>query len=550
MSCCPPKPASSALGSSAQEPTGVESDIRPTESVECYMARGGNTTGKQDDATENVDNKIENSSIPISRSKTAASINVQFKLTTPNTIAPTNRVASSWAMVNNGGEPLSSLGISMSSSGLLNGTLAPAALNKTFKVTVTASDTTGVIDSRGFVFAPSIGGDDSQIRLTSPLPGGIINSKFGPRLHPIQNVMKPHTGVDMKMQDRSVKDIVASADGEVILAGGDPSRGYGIRVHVKHSTSTGQHLCNTTYNHLAKVYVSVGQKVIAGQKLGLIGTTGSSTGIHLHFEVRLPGGKFIDPEPLINGQVTSASKTLPNGDADETSLTTSNNTASLAPAEVQARSDSCAPFGPGYPAADPPETTDPVPPVAVPSSDPFEIAWNYTMTFEVGPHWRSTAAFSPGDPELDAGIISTPLARKKTGFSQKATDTGGTTKFGISQKWNTHVVVVDINYATAKRTGFNNYWKVGRCPTFSPLVAIMMFDIIFLYGPPQAGTIYRRSGITSVPGDSLSTQQQHIVLLSQSRITFSQSINQPANQRGWARRANECLAFVQSLPPL
>jgi murein DD-endopeptidase MepM/ murein hydrolase activator NlpD len=345
MSCCPSVPPSAAIGGAFTEANGPETVIQQGESVECYMVRGGNTTGRHDDATANVNNQIENASIPISRTNSVASFNnVQFRLTNGSTRTPT-----SWAMVNNGGEPLATLGVTLTIGGLLNGPILAGALGKKFRVRVSASDGMGVIDDRGYTFSPSIGDGGTEIRLVSPLPGGIVNSKFGPRLHPIQNVMKPHQGIDMKMADRSVKDVVAAADGEVILAGGNSTSGYGIRVHVKHDTGTGQHLCTTTYNHLSKVYVAVGQKVIAGQKLGLEGSTGASTGNHLHFECKLPDGKFIDPEPLINGSLQVARSTLTNGDADPGSIETKNSTASLAREEVEARQDSCAAFGPGYP---------------------------------------------------------------------------------------------------------------------------------------------------------------------------------------------------------
>ena len=143
----------------------------------------------------------------------------------------------------------------------------------------------------------------------------------------------------MKYADRSVKDVVAAADGEVVQAGGDASRGYGLKVWVKHF-SNGKHLCTTTYNHLAKIYVAVGQKVMAGQAIGLEGTTGSSTGNHLHFEVRLPNGTFTDPEPLINGSVSVATSTTPNGDAVGTQ--NRNSSASLILHEVKQASEASA----------------------------------------------------------------------------------------------------------------------------------------------------------------------------------------------------------------
>jgi murein DD-endopeptidase MepM/ murein hydrolase activator NlpD len=507
------------------------------------MNRGGNTTGKHDDATLNVDSKIANSSIPITRSTSVAKFdNIQFKLTDGST-----RTATAWTWANDGGEPLATLGANLTSGGVLNGNIAPAALGKTFKVQVTAVDGTGNIDTRGFTFAPSIGDDKTDIRLISPLPGGIVNSKFGPRLHPIQNVMKPHTGIDMKMADRSVKDVVCSADGEVVLAGGNPSTGYGIRVHVKHITSTGKHLCTTTYNHLNKVYVAVGQKLIAGQKLGLEGTTGSSTGNHLHFEVKLPDGKFIDPEPLINGQLLVAGKTLANGDADPTSLTSQNSGASLSATEVQARQDSCKAFGPAYPVADPAETTDPTPA----TTDPFELAWYFTMTQEVGSWWMTQPQYSPGDPDVDAGAIETSAQRHKTGYVNAPNFPGGETKFGIAQKPNPRIKVTTVDYVTAKNTGFNNYWQSPKAPCGSKgqLIGIMLFDMNYLHGDGNARKMYQNSGLTSAFTDPYAAQLAQCQVLYEARVAFIKAIPRPEFTQGWLNRAAKCLAYVKSLPP-
>jgi murein DD-endopeptidase MepM/ murein hydrolase activator NlpD len=526
--CCPPAPSIAALGGALADANGPESDIRQGESVECYMVRGGNTTGLQDDATANALNKIENTTVPIVRSATSASVNMQFRLTAGSTRTPT-----SWTMTET---PASAL--VLSNGGLLTGswtsTVAP------IKIVVTASDGTGVIDSRSYTVAPSIGGESDEIRLISPLPGGIVNSKFGPRMHPIYQVMKPHTGIDMKMSNGSVKDIVAAADGEIILCGGNPTSGYGLRVWIKHNTASGQHLCTTTYNHLAKIYVTMGQKVMAGQKIGLEGSTGASTGNHLHFECKLPDGKFIDPEPLINGSLTVARGTLTNGDADPATLSTRNSSASLSAAEVQAKQDSCAPFGPTYPAATPAETTDPVP--AAPITDPFERAWYFTMTHEVGPHWMTTAAFSPGDSELDAGLVETKTQRKKTGYVNSPNFPGGETKFGIAQKPNPRINVRTMDYATSKMTGYNNYWKSSRmpCNDKATRVAIMLFDMNYMHGDGNSKYMYNQVNTVGM------TEHQICEALYAVRVSFINGIPRPEYRAGWLKRAKDCLDYVKS----
>lgn len=532
--CCPPSPPSSAIGAAFSEANGPESDIRPGESVECYMARGGNTTGLHDDATENVLDKIENSSIPLSASN---AVNVTFKLTAGSTRTPT-----SWSMT--GTLPA---GLTFSSSGTLTGT-ATAGFGQKFQIQVTATDGTGTIDTRGFTFSPSSSDSGNKIKLISPLPGAEVNSLFGPRMHPIHKVMKPHTGIDMRMENRSVKDVVAAADGTVTLCGGNPSSGYGLRVMIKHSTASGSHLCTTTYNHLNQIYVKEGQKVMAGQKIALEGTTGASTGNHLHFECVLPDGKFIDPLPLIAGPIKVATKTLPNGEGDPASKITHTSDAVLSKEDVQARQNSCQAFGSSYPPSDPPETTDPVP--VAPSTDPFELAWFFVMTQEVGPHWGTSAQYSPGDSELEAGLHETKAQQKKTGYVNSTGYPGGETKFGVAQKPNPRTKVDTMSYALAKQTGFNNYWNSPKmpCSSKSKLVSIMLMDMNYLHGEGNSRKIYQNAAIVSSASDSLAVQQQHIQTLYDARVAFIKAIPRPEYTKGWLNRAKACLEYCKSAP--
>ncbi len=533
MSCCPSAPPSAVIGGAFAEANGPESDIRPGESVECYVARSGNTTGLHDDATENLVNKIENTTIPVVRTKTQASVNVELRLTK----MPDSRVPTNWTMSET---PESAMQVVQENGKwFIRGTWASGHpdLGKTFKIQVMAHDAEGVIDTRSFTVVPSLG-DDAQIRLISPLPGAVVNSKFGPRMHPIYKVMKAHTGIDMKYADRSVKDVVAAADGEVILAGGNPATGYGLRVHVKHSTSAGKHLCTTTYNHLAKIYVGVGQKVMAGQKIGLEGSTGGSTGNHLHFECKLPDGKFIDPEPLINGKLKVARTTLENGDPADIEDVESN--ASLSEKEVEAKSSSCEPFGPDYP-KDPDETDDPLP-QNPPSGDAFELAWFFAMTHEVGPFWNQSY---PSDPEVSQGLIETKEQRKKCGYVNHPTDPGGETKFGVAQNPNPSIRVKTIKYEEAKKTGYNNYWKSAKMPCVGKptRIAIMLFDMNYMHGAGNARKIYQNSGIENTQMD----ESTALEALYKARVDFIRAIPRPEFQKGWLKRASECYRYAKSV---
>lgn len=549
--CCPSIPPSAAIGAAFAEAYGPESDIRPGESVECYMARGGNTTGLHDDATENVANKIENTNIAtttfsVGSVKQVKFDAIQFRLTESSTRTPT-----SWVWQHAGGEPLTVLGASVTFSvaGVLDGVISSNAYEKTFTVKVVASDATGEIDSRSFTFVPSIK-SEMAIKFISPLPGGIVNSRFGPRLHPIHKVMKPHTGIDMKYQDGSVKNVVAAADGEVILAGGNPSSGYGLRVWVKHKTNDGTHICTTTYNHLAKIYVKEGQKVMAGQSLGLEGSTGGSTGNHLHFECRLADGKFVDPEPLINGELKVARRTLDNGEADPSSLEVKNSAAALSAAEAKAKQSSCAAYGPGYP-ADPNETNNVIPPAPTPSTDPFELAWFFTMTHEVGPWWNASY---PNDPDVIAGSIDTALQRKKCGYVNTRNYPGGETKFGIAQKPNPSISVTNLNYADAKKRGYNGYWKSAKisCDGKGPYIAVMLFDMNYMHGDGNARKIWENA-ISAGMNPNISGRDAQLTqceILNEARVEFIKSIPRPEYTKGWLKRAKDCLTYIKSLPVL
>jgi murein DD-endopeptidase MepM/ murein hydrolase activator NlpD len=84
-------------------------------------------------------------------------------------------------------------------------------------------------------------------------------------------------------------DVVAAADGIVTYAGGDPCCSYGLHVLIESPGSL-----STLYGHLAALYVQSGDTVTAGQPLGPVGTTGHSSGVHLHFEV-IKDGVRVNP---------------------------------------------------------------------------------------------------------------------------------------------------------------------------------------------------------------------------------------------------------------
>lgn len=114
-----------------------------------------------------------------------------------------------------------------------------------------------------------------------PTPGYIrISSPFGYRIHPVYKVRKLHTGIDIDAPMGA--KIVAANSGKVILAGWNG--GYGNCIIIDHGGGLA-----TLYGHQSKLLVSVGDRVDKGDTIGKVGSTGVSTGPHLHFEVRKKG---------------------------------------------------------------------------------------------------------------------------------------------------------------------------------------------------------------------------------------------------------------------
>jgi murein DD-endopeptidase MepM/ murein hydrolase activator NlpD len=128
---------------------------------------------------------------------------------------------------------------------------------------------------------------------------GNITSKFGPRTPPKKGASNNHKGVDIANSQGTA--IVAAADGKVVFTGWNGN--YGKHVRIKHQG--GDYV--TTYSHLNTISVKGKQQVLAGNKIATMGTTGNSTGPHLHFEV-LKNGAFIDPATVVPGLSGSTAK--------------------------------------------------------------------------------------------------------------------------------------------------------------------------------------------------------------------------------------------------
>nr|WP_271003126.1 peptidoglycan DD-metalloendopeptidase family protein [Listeria seeligeri] len=131
-----------------------------------------------------------------------------------------------------------------------------------------------------------------------PVDNSVISSGFSNRVNPVTGVAESHKGLDFAQPTGS--NIKAADDGTVVFAGfgasGSGFGGYGNVVLIEHSLNKEW----TLYAHQSKLLVKTGQKVKQGDVIGQVGSTGQSTGPHLHFEIRKQKmSGWIDPAPIL-----------------------------------------------------------------------------------------------------------------------------------------------------------------------------------------------------------------------------------------------------------
>lgn len=124
---------------------------------------------------------------------------------------------------------------------------------------------------------------------------GTVSSQFGERPHPISGKRQLHHGIDIAA-DKG-QEIYAVRSGKVTFAG--PKGGYGNTVEIRHSDGS-----MSRYAHAEKIHVRVGDRVLAGECVADVGSTGHSTGPHLHFEIR-KFGSSIDPLTYLKSDPSS-----------------------------------------------------------------------------------------------------------------------------------------------------------------------------------------------------------------------------------------------------
>ena len=139
-------------------------------------------------------------------------------------------------------------------------------------------------DNLGFSYLPR------EPQTAVPLTGATVTSQFGARTDPVTGEKAAgHHGIDLAASPGS--DILCYAAGVVTSTAS--TEVYGNCVTVDHGNGL-----QSFYGHMSKIAVTEGQRVSAGEKLGVIGSTGKSTGVHLHFEIRKDGER-VDPAPYI-----------------------------------------------------------------------------------------------------------------------------------------------------------------------------------------------------------------------------------------------------------
>ncbi|MFM7464975.1 MAG: M23 family metallopeptidase [Cyanobium sp.] len=146
-----------------------------------------------------------------------------------------------------------------------------------------------------------IGGNGNRGLLFPLIGSAVTTSNFGWRLHPILGSWIMHSGRDFAAPEGT--PVVAALSGRVVSSG--DAGGYGLAIEIEHERPVRR----TLYGHLSELYVKPGDSVRQGEVIGRVGSTGLSTGPHLHFELRLPqdgGWVATDPGEMLPADMLTA----------------------------------------------------------------------------------------------------------------------------------------------------------------------------------------------------------------------------------------------------
>ena len=179
--------------------------------------------------------------------------------------------------------------ISVPVSALLSGAAGNFRLTDVFRVTPRPGPVSG----------------NGNSKLLFPLIGSAVTtSNFGWRIHPVIGSWLMHAGRDLAAPEGT--PVVAALSGRVVSSG--VAGGYGLAIELEHSRPRRR----TLYGHLSELYVKPGETVRQGEVIGRVGSTGLSTGPHLHFELRIPqDGGWVAVEPGDMDSSTSDDRRLP-----------------------------------------------------------------------------------------------------------------------------------------------------------------------------------------------------------------------------------------------
>lgn len=249
-----------------------------------------------------------------------------------------------------------------------------------------------------------------------PVSDRTPSTGFGYRSDPFTHRQRWHDGVDL---GQACGDPAwASLDGTVSYAGW--AGGYGNRVVLRHEPRNGRSF-ETTYNHLAKIEVRVGQTVQRGFVVGRVGSTGRSTACHMHFEVIL-GGFYVDPMRFLTGDQSKASLSrrvgsyMPEGMPSPEPTETGTTTRSPSPSVTRTPSPGQTPT---------PTTPTPTPTTPGPSDPTSPTTPSPTTPSPTSPSPTAPEPTTPTPSASTAGLSGTPSPAPASSQASAATPGAG-----------------------------------------------------------------------------------------------------------------------------